>query len=130
MELRFDEYCSNHTLHQYIRGGISDSLAKARVSKEKDRLAIIQNRVGGYHIDFPLDGEETMENLQHIYNQLQDLGMTHPSFWLDKKGRSADEYDSFSISGDDIKNGIWTPKRKELKKDILKYLQLKDKLTS
>ena len=128
MELRFDKYCANQILHQYLAGGISDSRATVLVKRGKKKLTEIQNRVEGYHVDFPLEGEETRESLNHIYDQLYDLGMSTPEFWVDRNGRGADELDSFSITVDEVKNGDWRPKRKELEKDILRYFEIKDKL--
>lgn len=127
MELRFDEYCGNLTLHKYIAGAMSDEYAKKIMDKEKNRLAKIQNKAEGYNIDFPLEGEETVNDLMKIYDQLVGLGMTQPEFWEDQNGKPA-ESSSFSISVDEVRTGKWCPKRKELKKDILKYFDLKEKL--
>lgn len=128
MELRFDEYCANHILHQYVAGGISNAKAKSLITNEKKRLAEIQNKAEGYHIIFPLHGEETLDDLQDIYQQLCDLGLTMPEFWVDRNGKPASEYISFAVTLDNIKNGDWSPKRKELIKDILKYFDLREKL--
>jgi hypothetical protein len=128
MELRFDEFCGNHILHQYISGVINDSRATALVRDVKKKHSEIQSRVEGYHIIFPLEGEETVEDLQDIYNQLTDLGMNAPEFWLDKNGKSAKDYKSFSVTTEDIKDGTWCPKQRELTKDILKYLDIREKL--
>jgi len=128
VELRFEEFCTNQILHQYISGVMTDSRATTLVRGEKKRHSEIQSRIDGYHIIFPLEGEETAEDLQHIYDQLNNLGMNTGEFWLDKNGKSAAEHDSFSVTADDIKDGTWSPKRRELKKDILRYLDIREKL--
>lgn len=128
MDLKFDEFCGNHILHKYISGGINDSRATVLIGREKERFAEVQNRAEGFHVVFPLDGEETFDNVQHVYDQLCDLGLTTSTFWLDKNGNSCDDHTLFSITEDSIRNGEWCPKRKELKKDILKYFELTRKL--
>ena len=74
---------------------------------------------------FPLEGEETKEDLQHIWNQLAHLGIGTPEFWMDADGKDAGPH--FSITVDDVKNGTWVPKRKELIKDILRYFEIRTK---
>lgn len=128
IDLRFDEYCGNQILHQYIAGGMNDTRATALVKSRKETLLKIQNKAEGYHVIFPLEGEETFADIQNIYDQLCALGLTTSEFWIDKNGKSASEYDSFRVGPEDIKNGTWMPKRKELIKDILKYFELREKL--
>ena len=128
MELRFDEFCSNHVLHQYVDGRMSDQRAKSLVVGKKKKIADINNRVEGYHIDFPLEGEETIEDLQNIYDQLCQLGMTRPEFWIDNTGKSAVDYETFYVTVQSIKDGTWYPKRKELTKDVLRYLEIRERL--
>lgn len=128
MELRFEQFCANQVLHQYVDGRMSDRRANSLVVGEKKRIAEINNRAEGYHVDFPLEGEETIDNVQNVYEQLAQLGMTTPEFWVDDKGKSATEYDSFYVSIGDIRAGKWRPKKKELTKDILKYLEIREKL--
>ena len=125
MELRWDVYCTSQTLHQYMEGGISDGMAKERVKNEKTRISKHESRLQGYHIIFPLEGEETKEDLQHIWNQLAHLGIGTPEFWMDADGKDAGPH--FSITVDDVKNGTWVPKRKELIKDILRYFEIRTK---
>lgn len=127
MDLTFDEYCTNYILHQYVAGGIGDRRATELMSLEKRRLSKIQKKAEGYTIDFPLEGEETIGDVQRVFDQLVQLGMTTPQFWMDASGKSADEYINFEITVEDVINGKWCPKRKELKKDILKYFDLRKK---
>ncbi|MHA1168645.1 MAG: hypothetical protein ACTSRU_12535 [Candidatus Hodarchaeales archaeon] len=127
MELRFEEFCANHVLHRYVQGGIGDDRANVLVKREKKKHATIQNRIGGYHVDFPLEGEEIKDDVQRIFNDLCDLGISSPEFWVDQTGKSATEYDNFSVSEEDVIDGKWCPKRKELKKDILKYFEIAKK---
>jgi len=127
MELRFDEYCTNQTLHKYLAGGMNDNRAKVLVKRDKSRLAKIQNKADGYNLDFPLEGEETRDNLRHVWDQLVELGLLDPSFWVDKYGKSVPDHEAWTVSIADIKNGTWCPKRKELIKDILRYFELKEK---
>ena len=128
IELRFDEFCGNHILHQYITGGMSDARAKDLIKKRKTTFLKIQNKADGYHIIFPVEGEETYDDLVDIYEQLKKLGLATAAFWVDENGISAQDQTSFRITQEDIKAGKWIPKRKELTKDILRYLELKEKL--
>ncbi len=128
MELRFDEYCGNQILHKYLDNGMNDARAMTLVKREKARLAKINNRAEGYTIDFPLEGEETIEDVQYVFEQLVDLGMTEPGFWMDRTGKGADEIGDFHITMEDVEDGKWCPKRKELKKDILRYFKMRRKL--
>jgi hypothetical protein len=130
MELRFNEYCSCTTLHKYMKGTIRSDYAKKLISHEKDRIAGINDRVAGYHIKFPLKGEETQASVQNIWDQLQDLGILTAEFWVDEHGKSGTTYEHFSVSWTDITSGKWVPKRKELQKDILRYMEIKDRFAA
>jgi hypothetical protein len=127
MDLKFDEYCTNYILHQYVSGSISDQRATNLMKREKGRLAEIQKKAEGYHIDFPLDGEETIEDVDRVFSQLVELGMTTPQFWEDSDGKPAEDYENFYITVEEVIEGKWCPRRKELKKDILKYFDLRRK---
>ncbi len=128
MELRFEEFCANQILHGYLRHSFSGQHAEVLIKKKKKDIAEVNNRIAGYHVDFPLEGEETMEDINRIYRQLSDLGMTKPEFWVDDLGKSAVDYDYFNITIPDIKAGKWFPKDRSLLKDVMKYIEIKEKL--
>lgn len=128
MEMRCDIFCANEILHQYLRGGISTGRASFLLDEEKTRIATINNRVEGYYINFPLDGSETVDDVNNIWGQLCKIGILEADFWVDKKGISGTEYGSFNVSWDDIEDGTWVPKKKELSKDILRYMEIKKRL--
>ena len=114
IDLKFDEFCANYILHQYIAGGMRDARATTLVKARNKTLLKIQNKADGYHIIFPLEGEETYDDLVDIYKQLDELGLSQPEFWVDENGVPAQDLTAFRIGAEDIKDGKWVPKRKEL----------------
>ncbi|MFC1644857.1 hypothetical protein ACFL08_02430 [Patescibacteria group bacterium] len=93
-----NDFCDPNKGTLYVPGADQDMI----------RLAALVDRLGS-----------KVKAIHTTLDQHHRIDVAHPTMWMDVDGNPPPHYTI--ITADDIENGIWTPRRRELKKRFLEY---------
>lgn len=88
----------------------ASSLPVPGANEDMRRLATLVDRAG-----------RKMEQIHITLDSHRVIDVGHPSMWKDADGKQPNPFTM--ISADDIRNGIWTPRRPELRARMLSYAE-------